>query len=470
MAKESQVLQIALIVFVILTLGLGVSTFMLYKKVEELTLKAKQDSDQAAIATKSCAAVQAYNTELLRLIGFVASEKLETVSEEFEKDMESYAGSLDATTRNYRKVLAYLNDELAKKNVTLADQQKSVQELKDKIAVLEQIKQPQIDAAVAGQKAANDDLAKRTEQFNTDRGEFVGKTAAAEDHLTKSHKEQDAALTKLAAEKKKLEDALVETEKQKKDRIEQVHKLTKTTFESPLGEIRWVNQRERTVWIDLGRANALPRQLTLAVYSGNTQNVTSAAKKGGIEISRILGDHLSEARIVDDSPSDPLLPGDVVHTPLWTPGAGEIRLHRRHGHRRRRRQPARRPAQPDHPLRRRGGGRADRQGRAERRDGLQHPLPDRRQRVDRRGKNQERLVDAPPGGQAGRADHQPQGFPPPHRVQEPRAGDALWSRPPIPISSWPSRPRAVRRAAAIPCRRFSSPASRRRRAACIKGL
>ncbi len=51
--------------------------------------------------------------------------------------------------------------------------------------------------------------------------------------------------------------------------------------------------------------------------------MTSASKKGGIEISRILGDHLAEARIVDDNISDPLLPGDVVHTALWTPGVRE---------------------------------------------------------------------------------------------------------------------------------------------------
>ena len=167
--------------------------------------------------------------------------------------------------------------------------------------------------------------------------------------------------------------------KQAKDKAEQVKSLTKTTFESPSGKIRWVNQRERTVWIDLGRANALPRQLIFAVYSGNTQNVTSAAKKGGVEVSQILGDHLAEARIVDDNISDPLLPGDVVHTPLWTPGVREkfaftdgMDIDGDGTNR-----PDATP-QPDHHVRRRGRGRAERQGRAERTDGLQHPLPDRR--------------------------------------------------------------------------------------------
>ena len=323
MAKETQGLQIALIVFVILTIGLGVSTFMLYKKTEELAVKAQKASDDSATAAKNSAALQADKTELLRILGFAPSDKLETITGESNKDMETYAGSLDATTRTYRKVLAYLNDELVKKNVALAEQQKSVQELKDTLAQVEQIKQKQIDEFQAGQKTANDDLAKEREKFNAERGTFTGQEASIQEKLDKTHKEADLLAKRAQEALKKTEEALATAAKQNKDKNEQVKKLTATTWETPLGKIRWVNQRERTVWLDLGRADALPRQLVFAVYSGNTQNVTSAAKKGGVEVSQILGDHLAEARIIDDNVSDPLLPGDVVHTPLWTPGVRE---------------------------------------------------------------------------------------------------------------------------------------------------
>ena len=40
-------------------------------------------------------------------------------------------------------------------------------------------------------------------------------------------------------------------------------------------------------------------------------------------MTHILDDHSAQARIIDDNPSDPLLPGDVVYTPLWTPGTRE---------------------------------------------------------------------------------------------------------------------------------------------------
>jgi len=57
--------------------------------------------------------------------------------------------------------------------------------------------------------------------------------------------------------------------------------------------------------------------------SDNIPGVTKVGKKASIEVTQILGDHLAEARIVEDEPSDPILPGDVIHTPVWAPGERE---------------------------------------------------------------------------------------------------------------------------------------------------
>lgn len=259
MVKETQGLQIALIVFVILTIGLGVSTFMLYKKTEELTLKTKQATDDSAAAKKNCDLVQADKNTLMKdMLGFLPSEKMDAITADFNKDMETYASTLDAATRNYRRVLAYLNDELGKKNVALAEQLKSVQELKDTLARVEIVKQPQIDEAQAGQKAAIADLASEREKFNTDRGAFTGKTTTIEDTLVKTQKGADLVSKEAQLKLKKAEELLASTVKNEQLKNEQVKKLTATTFESPSGKIRWVNQRERTVWINLGAPTRCP--------------------------------------------------------------------------------------------------------------------------------------------------------------------------------------------------------------------
>ena len=42
--------------------------------------------------------------------------------------------------------------------------------------------------------------------------------------------------------------------------------------------------------------------------------------KAAIEVTRIVGPHLSGARILNHDPKRPIAKGDFVYTPLWKPG------------------------------------------------------------------------------------------------------------------------------------------------------
>ena len=102
---------------------------------------------------------------------------------------------------------------------------------------------------------------------------------------------------------------------------DQIEQMTTTKIDVFDGEIRWVDQRLGMVWINLGRADALPRQITFSVYPPDTTDLTAAGgQKASIEVTQILGDHLAEARMLDDTISNPIIPGDKIHTPLWAPG------------------------------------------------------------------------------------------------------------------------------------------------------
>ena len=50
---------------------------------------------------------------------------------------------------------------------------------------------------------------------------------------------------------------------------------------------RWVNQRSGTVWINLGRADALERQTTLQRLLGRFLRLGKATKKASIEVTKI---------------------------------------------------------------------------------------------------------------------------------------------------------------------------------------
>src|SRR4029079_19292004 len=59
------------------------------------------------------------------------------------------------------------------------------------------------------------------------------------------------------------------------------------------------------------------------VLGADENNPLKAEKKGSIEVTRVLDRHLSEARIIDDNPSKPIMPGDFVYSVAWQPGRSE---------------------------------------------------------------------------------------------------------------------------------------------------
>ena len=88
----------------------------------------------------------------------------------------------------------------------------------------------------------------------------------------------------------------------------------------PSGEVTWVSLPSKMVWINRGRADGLQRQTKFTVYSAESANTAKAVKKGSVEVTAIDGDHSAQCRILDDKLADPIMAGDKVFTPLWSPG------------------------------------------------------------------------------------------------------------------------------------------------------
>jgi len=97
----------------------------------------------------------------------------------------------------------------------------------------------------------------------------------------------------------------------------------KTDFTVGYGQISLVNQKNRTVWLNLGRADELRSGVTFNVKAANQGTSSGDSVKARIEVTEILGPHLSEARILEDNLIHPLVPGDQVYTSLWHPGMQE---------------------------------------------------------------------------------------------------------------------------------------------------
>jgi hypothetical protein len=109
--------------------------------------------------------------------------------------------------------------------------------------------------------------------------------------------------------------------------LECVYKLSDRAVPSPRpaairGEITWVNQGSRVVWINRGSNDNLPRSTQFEVFSDDTADMTKGVKKATIEVTKIDGAHAAEARILNEKTYDPIMPGDKIYTSLGEDGPG----------------------------------------------------------------------------------------------------------------------------------------------------
>lgn len=320
MARENQGLQIALIVFVMLTIILGVTTFIFFRRYDETMAELKTKEQTASQAQSQAALEQGEKVKLLKFLGFLETEKSDTIAEECGKDFNTYGRDLSEEQRNYRKLLQYLHEQIVELNKLLDTEKVKVQDLQNKeLRRIDELK-PQIEQANAARDKAARDLEEVRANFAKEAKEIQAEKEQLAANLEKVRKETEAKLAEL---QKQVESATVQIQKLAQlnaDKSKKLEDLVKETFEVADGQITWVNQRNRTVWINLGWADGLQRQTSFAVYDADTNDVTKAGKKGSVEVTEIWGDHIAEARIVEDLVTNPITPGDKIHTPIWTPG------------------------------------------------------------------------------------------------------------------------------------------------------
>jgi hypothetical protein len=321
MARENQDLQIALIVSVMLTIVLGVATFLCYRKYTDT-----EKSLQAALAdaSKKSQAADAARDEVNKLkkdfIGVPESQRIEELSAQFADEMKKYGGAYSQESQFYSPLVKKLAQTIDDKNKELAATKDENQQLTAKYQLREAGKDDQLKEFADQVSRLTQDLKSREETFGKERAQITDLDNNIREQLKTAQK--DAATEKTAMDQRvsDSQSQLIKTKERAKRLLEENAKLTNQTMDVPDGEISRINQRNGTVWIDLGKADHLSPLITFSVYPADVSNMGKSDKKASIEVTQILDNHLAEARILDDKVIDPIMPGDKIYTPIWNPG------------------------------------------------------------------------------------------------------------------------------------------------------
>jgi hypothetical protein len=239
----------------------------------------------------------------------------------FVKDMAIFGTEVPVQDRNYPKVPEYLINAMRQRTM----------EYNRTIEEREQIKS-EADADVAQardiQKEAEgkrDDAEKRLvsieKEYIDERARINLEKEQTRDELKKKVNEMTAIRQKAAQEKTQLErekgilKGTIATQKT------ELNELRSDQFETTQGEVRYVGRGGKVVTINLGAADQLRAGVTFGVIDGTETRIRDAKVKATIQVTKIQGDHLAEARVVAEPEiKNPIIPGDLIYSPFWAPG------------------------------------------------------------------------------------------------------------------------------------------------------
>jgi hypothetical protein len=335
-------LQIAVIILVMLTLGLAIATLHFWHTKAEFvavkdaaTLEAGADEAAARTAIEQCG----------DLVGMITGTKdgsadgIKKTGDQYVLDMQRFNltfshfdGPQDVPPpetgqgafRNYRSAVYLLLSTLASAHSENLDEQAKIALLEARIKELERVRNTEIAEVDTSYKQEADEYKDavetyflvRQKQLDNDQDEITKRVAARNAEVAA----EDADFQKKQADLLKTENSTLLAIRQTK---EELNELTRDTFEKPDGEIVWVITADRSVWINLGRADKLTTYVLFSVYGPDGTDVGRGRRKGAIEVTEILGERLAAARIIEDDIRSPLLPGDKIYTPAWHPGRQE---------------------------------------------------------------------------------------------------------------------------------------------------
>ncbi|MEM9186506.1 MAG: hypothetical protein AAGB00_08440 [Planctomycetota bacterium] len=318
-ARNDQTLQIALII----TVGTAVvlTGFLVYVN------RLRADHLQAETALRNekreeegnARRYQEENENYRTMMGFGQFDSLEDVQKQYEEDQQALMGTFEPADRVYRTAVERLVSEI-NRSTKQEDQAKQREaELKKRLLATEAEKDSQIKQFQETVKKVEADAARERRKFNEARAALKEKEKKAIDALNRQRAAHEEELGQLNGQISELDSQLVKIVRSR-DKLLEERKRGEPSFEVSDGRIAWVNQANGTVWINLGGADALRRQVTFSVYEQSASDAGKAEKKAAIEVIRMLGDHMAEARITSDDARNPILPGDWIYSPLWHRG------------------------------------------------------------------------------------------------------------------------------------------------------
>lgn len=317
---QSNAVTASLVVFMGLSGVLGTTTYIGAKGASETRQQVEavkqESSDLQSQQSKASSGYKA----LAEKLGYPDNEGgFEKLEEQIRSDIKGALGTVDQNT-TYRDALLAVGREY-KHNLEESRKYNAFKESAEGIAsahtemtttqqeTFTQARADQ-DSSYAAAKSDSDDrlqALKTASQAQTD-----GLT-----NLEQETKKEIAAENQKAIDFKEASDNLQAINRNLSARVDE---LSNADYERADGSVVYSDQVLKVARLNIGSKDGVRPLTTFNVFPPDTIEMSVDKAKGSVQVVRTLGDHLCEAKILEDEMSDPVLAGDLIYTPLWRPG------------------------------------------------------------------------------------------------------------------------------------------------------
>ena len=320
-AKEHQGLQAAVIAFFILTVILAVTTYLGFSGKQDEADRANNNQEDVNTARTALTKTQGEYNDLKRFTGYPPEEAAATIQANYEKDMQEHAVlNLPEAEKAYRPLIAALDAANKNKEMQLAQAKRDMDAYTAATnTTIEGLKKSLAEAQKTVEDATADMTKERT-KFNEDRTALQARLAKLQEEVDAKNKEVAATLAAAEKTTKELTERNARLATQNEGFKRDQDAAQKVSFEVPDGKITHVVQRGNMVYLNIGQRNGLQNKVTFSVYDPDQVNVESAKPKGKIEVIGTPRATSAEARIIEQDYSNPILPNDVIYSPVWHHG------------------------------------------------------------------------------------------------------------------------------------------------------
>lgn len=317
---KSQGVVITLIIFIVLTLALGVVSYFMAQGYKETFVKLTEAQKQLQTAEGNIRTLTGDVDKMKEKIGYPTEMETASLLEELETVLKNASGDQTETPKTCRAVIEGLFQNITRKNEELqaaVNERDSYKLMADNEEEKTRTQKEEFDKTIAQLTEENQ---RRSNDANQRYDELNSKNLALVKELETVKKEASVINRQYqdeSADAKETVDLVAGINESLRTKIDE---LTDPVFEIPDGKIVYVDQLNKVVRLNIGKADGVRLLTTFGVFPQDSLEKGDIRPKGSLEIIRIVSDHESEARILTDEMENPFTPGDMIYTPLWKTG------------------------------------------------------------------------------------------------------------------------------------------------------